>query len=171
MDWNRLQLSTMGSNQIRCLSNRGIQQPNYHQGKRLPNKERMKNNMKTYEGKACFMFVYRLATLIIMHQLSFYNNYHHVATTFFYKIEKKTSVPTNFMQLLPTVYKPSITTTYHLQHLQTLCSYCLLFATTLYPLQTSNTITTFLLLPSNGNYLLVASLPSYSSTNNTFIIK
>jgi hypothetical protein len=38
-------------------------------------------------------------------------------------------------------------------------------------MQTSNTITTLLLLPSSGNYLLATCLPSYSSTNNTFIVK
>jgi hypothetical protein len=34
-----------------------IWQPSYHQGRKLPNKEMIKNNMKTYEGKACFMYV------------------------------------------------------------------------------------------------------------------
>ncbi len=131
----------------------------------------MKNNMKTYEGKACFMYVHHLVTLTILQQLSFYNNYHHVTTTFFYRLEKRTSVPTNFIQLLPTIFKPSIITTYHLQQLQTFCRCYLLFAIALYLLQTSNIVATLLLLPSSGNYLLATCLPSYSSTYNTFIVK
>ncbi len=48
---------------------------------------------------------------------------------------------------------------------QTSYSYCLPSTTpTNYPLQTSNTIATFLLLPFNGNYLLAISLPSYFSS-------
>jgi len=44
----------------------GIRQPTYHQGKRLLNKKRMKNNIKTYEGKACFLSTYHPTTFTIL---------------------------------------------------------------------------------------------------------
>jgi hypothetical protein len=47
------------------ILNHGILRPNHYQGKRLLNKEEMKNNMKTYEGKTCFMSTYHLTTLIV----------------------------------------------------------------------------------------------------------
>ncbi len=67
--WNGLDwASTLGHGfqSNGCLLIRGIWQPNYHQGKRFPNKKRDEKNMKTYEGKACFMFAYHLATLIVL---------------------------------------------------------------------------------------------------------
>jgi len=75
------------------LLNHGIWQLSYHQGKRLPNKEKMKNNMKTYESKACFMPTYHHVTTTILQQLPSCN-----------KLEKRSI----------TTYRPSIATTYHL---------------------------------------------------------
>jgi hypothetical protein len=62
------------------MLNHGIQQLSYHQGKMLSNKKKMKNNMKTYEGKAFFCLPtilqhfpscnnYRLIVITIMLQL------------------------------------------------------------------------------------------------------
>jgi hypothetical protein len=48
------------------MLNCGIRQPNYHQGKKLLNEERMRNNIKTYEGKACFLSTYHPTTFTIL---------------------------------------------------------------------------------------------------------
>jgi hypothetical protein len=50
----------------RQMLNCGIWQPSYDQERRLPNKEMIKNNMKTYDGKACFMYAYHpiVATIL-----------------------------------------------------------------------------------------------------------
>jgi hypothetical protein len=53
--------------------NLGIWQPNYHQGKRLPNKER---NKKKDENKTCLLFAYCHVTTTIMQQLPSCKNYH-----------------------------------------------------------------------------------------------
>ncbi len=78
------------------------------------------------------------------------------------------STPIDFLQLLPTIYKackPLVITAYRLQYLQIFYSCCLLFTTSICPMQPLNLMVIFmLLLPSNCNYHLVITPPSYSST-------
>jgi hypothetical protein len=59
--------------------------------KRLLNKERMKNNIKAYESKACFCL------LTILQHLPSYSSYHHGATTLFYILERRVNVPANLL--------------------------------------------------------------------------
>lgn len=63
-----------------------------------------------------------------------------------------------------TACKPSIVATYNLQHLQTLCNWCLLLATMLPFLHTSNIMSTSLLMFSNNNYCPTTKCTFYSKT-------
>jgi hypothetical protein len=70
-------------------------------------------------------------------------------------------MPSNPLWLLPTIcntYKPFVVTSYHLQCLQTLCGCCLPYVAMLPSLQTSNFMSTSLLLTSSDNYCHVQKI-------------
>ncbi len=129
--------------------------------------------MKTHESRTCLMFAY--------------SNYHHTSITIMLHLPSFTSLkeqlecmqtycsyclpfatPTNFLQMLPNVYKtykPLVVVTYHLKGMQTSYSCCIMFKTSIcLLLQPLNLVATFMMLPFNGSYLHVITLPSYASS-------
>jgi hypothetical protein len=91
-------LSNKGSK--KTLLNHGIWQYNYHQEKRLLNKERNKK-MKTYENKTYLLFVYPLVA-IILHRVSSCNKYYH-AHIIMYKLERRP--PITYRSLIVVAYR------------------------------------------------------------------
>jgi hypothetical protein len=90
---------------------------------------------------------------IILQQLSSCNNYCH-AHIVICKLARRPL----------TTYRPPIVITYCLQHLQTLCAYCLPPTTMLPSQQTLNLMSTSLMLHSNGSYSHVVERIFYSKT-------
>jgi hypothetical protein len=94
---------------------------------------------------------------IVLQRLPLCNNYCH-AHIVICKLEKRP----------PTNYRPPIVVTYYLQHLQTLCAYCLPPITILPSQQTLNLISTSLMMPSNGSYCHVVERTFYFKTKNYY---